>query len=119
MWMDPDRSIQPVEPVDAGEGALGGCDVPARNEDPLQAGQPGRPDDLIGVGVKAIGVEMAVGIDQTGQLAAAAYRPISLPSGSRTAANRPCPGISDGGVTTEPPLAVAAATAPSRSSTSI
>jgi hypothetical protein len=117
--MDPDRRIEPVEPVDTGEGPLGGCDVPARNEDPLQAGQPGGPDDLVGIGVEAVGVEMAVGIDETGQLAAAAYRPISLPSGSRTAANRPCPGISVGGVTTDPPLAVAAATAASRSSTSI
>jgi hypothetical protein len=119
MRMDPDRGVEPVEPVDAREGALGGWDVPARNQDPLQAGQPSRPDDLVGVGVETIRVEMAVGIDETGQLAAAAYRPISLPSGSRTAANRPWPGISDGGVTTDPPFAVAAATAASRSSTSM
>ena len=117
--MDADRCIQPVESVDAGERALGGCDVPARNEDPLQAGQPSRPDDLVRIRVETIGVEMAVGIDETAQRAAASYRPISLPSGSRTAAKRPWPGISEGGVTTDPPFAVAAATAASRSSTSM
>jgi hypothetical protein len=65
--MDADRGIEPGEPVDAPERALGRGAVPARDEDPLEAGQARATDDLVGVGLEAVGVEVAVAVDESGQ----------------------------------------------------
>ena len=40
-------------------------DVPARDEDPLDAGQPGAADDQVGVALEPVRVEVAVAVDQT------------------------------------------------------
>ena len=66
MGMDPDRRVQPREAVDAAERALRRGDVPAGDKDALEAGQPRRPDDLVGVGLEPIGVEVAVAVDERG-----------------------------------------------------
>ena len=38
--------------------------VPARDEDPLDAGQPGAADDQVDVAVEPVGLEMAVAVDE-------------------------------------------------------
>jgi hypothetical protein len=65
--MDPDGSIQPGEPLDAVECSLGRGDVPPGYEDPLETGQPGGADDLVGVGLEPVRVEVAVAVDKRGQ----------------------------------------------------
>src|SRR6187397_782554 len=62
--VDPDRGIKPRETIDAPERALRRGNVPARDEDALKAGQTGRPDDLVRVGLEPVRVQVAVGIDQ-------------------------------------------------------
>jgi len=62
--VDADGRIQPGEPLDAGERALGRGDVPARDEDPLETGEPGATDDLVGVGLEPICVEVTVTVDE-------------------------------------------------------
>ena len=62
--MDPDRGIQPRETVDAAERPLRRGDVPAGDEDALEAGETRRADDLVGVGLEPVRVEVAVGVDQ-------------------------------------------------------
>ena len=89
MWMDADGRIQPGEPLDAAEGALGRCHVPAGDEDALEAGQPGATDDLVRVGLEPVRIEVAVTVDEGRQERVSWYSPSSLPSGSRTAAYRP------------------------------
>ena len=64
MRVDADGRIQPGEPLDAGEGALGRGDVPARDEDALEAGQPGAADDLVRVGLEPIRIEVTVAVDE-------------------------------------------------------
>jgi hypothetical protein len=62
--VDADGRIEPGEPLDAGERAFGRGDVPARDEDPLETGQPGATDDLVGVGLEPIRVEVTVTVDE-------------------------------------------------------
>jgi len=65
--MDPDGRVQPREPVNARERPLGRRDVPARDEDPFEASQARTADDLVGVGLEPVGVEVAVAVDEPGQ----------------------------------------------------
>ena len=62
--MDPDRGVEPREAVDAAERPLRRRDVPTGDQDALEPGQPRRPDDLVGVSLEPIGVEVAVGVDE-------------------------------------------------------
>ena len=62
--VDADRGVQPGETLDEVERATARGDVPARDEDPLHAGQAGRAEDLVRVALEAVGVEVAVGVDQ-------------------------------------------------------
>ena len=64
MRVDADGRIQPGEPLDAGEGALGRGDVPARDEDSFETGQPGAADDLVRVGLEPIRIEVTVAVDE-------------------------------------------------------
>ncbi len=62
--MDADGRIQPREAVDERERALGRGDVPARDEDPLDARQARAADHEVRVALEAVGVEMAMAVDQ-------------------------------------------------------
>ena len=62
--VDADRGVEPREAVDERERALARGDVPAGDEDPLDAGQPGAADDQVGVTLEAVGVEVAVAVDE-------------------------------------------------------
>ena len=62
--MDPDRGIEPREPVDQRQRVDRRRDVPAGHEQTLDAGQPGAADDELDVRREAVGLEVAVGVDQ-------------------------------------------------------
>jgi hypothetical protein len=64
MRVDADRCVEPGEPLDAGERTFGRGDVPARDEDPLEPGQPGSADDLVRVALESVGVQMAMAVDE-------------------------------------------------------
>jgi hypothetical protein len=58
--MDADRGVEPRETLDEGERAGTRGDIPARNEDALDAGKAGAADDEVDVVLETIGVEMAM-----------------------------------------------------------
>jgi hypothetical protein len=62
--VDADGRVKPGEPLDAGEGAPGRGDVPARDEDPFETGQPGTADDLVRVRLEPICIEVTVTVDE-------------------------------------------------------
>ena len=63
--VDPDRGVEPVEPIDAVERPARRRDVPARDEDPLDAGESGAAHDEIDVDLEPVSVEVAVAVDET------------------------------------------------------
>ena len=79
--MDADRGIEPGEPLDEVQCATARGDVPARDEDPLDAGQPGGAQDLVGIALEAVRVDVAVRVDQAhrGMVGAPVARPVSPP----------------------------------------
>ena len=126
--MDADGRVEPGEAIDERERPLRRRAVPARDQDPLDAGQPRGAEHELDVVGEAIGVDVAVGIDEAHpamlpaadprQAAVVCHRPTSEPSVSRTTANRPIPPpMSIGCSRTVPPFAVAAAQASSSEST--
>ncbi len=123
MGMNADGRIQPRDPLDQVEGPLRGRPVPARHQQPLDACGSGPSGHVVDIAVEAIGLEMAVAVDeahaprQAGRLLWKS--PTSLPSGSMTTANHPMPGISCFGSFVVPPLASDAAIASSIEATSI
>jgi hypothetical protein len=62
--MDADRGIEPVEARGEIDGGRGRPGVPARDEDPLDTGDAGGPDDQLDVVVEAVGLEVAVAVDE-------------------------------------------------------
>ena len=62
--MDADRGIEPGEALDEVQGATTRGEIPARDEDALDAREAGGAQDLIGVALEAVGVEVAVRVDQ-------------------------------------------------------
>ena len=62
--VDADRGVEPRIAVDQRQCPLGRGRVPARHEDPLDAGEAGTADDEVGVALEPIGVEVAVAVDQ-------------------------------------------------------
>jgi len=59
-----DGRVEPREPPDAGERTFRRSDVPARDEDALDAGKPGASDDLVRVALEPVGIQMAVAVDE-------------------------------------------------------
>jgi hypothetical protein len=59
-----DGGVDPNEPFDGGERTFRRSDVPAGDEDPLDARQARSADDLVRVGLESVGVEMAVAVDE-------------------------------------------------------
>ena len=119
--MDPDRGVEPRDPIDHGERGGGRPGVPARDEDPLQPGLAGGVNDRLEIVVEAVRLEMTMTVDEAQAQPAALLwkRPTSLPSGSITTANQPKPGISLFGSLTDPPVRSAAARASSMDETSM
>jgi hypothetical protein len=109
MRMDADGGVEPREPVDEGERTVAARLVPARNEDPLDAGDPCAADDEVDVGREPVGLEMAVAVDQARARSgafdaqASCQMAISLPSESVTTVYDPMPGTSWRGWTILPP----------------
>ena len=64
MRVHPDRGVEPREAIDELQRSPARVEVPAGNEDPLDAGQPRGADHLVDVGVEPVGLEVAVGIDE-------------------------------------------------------
>ena len=62
--MDADCGVEPVEPTHQVECPLARGDVPAGDEDALHAGQPGGADDRSASPLEAVGVEVAMRVDQ-------------------------------------------------------
>ena len=63
-WI-PTAASSHVEPIDAVERPLRRRDVPARDEDPLDAGESGAADDEVDVDLEPVSVEVAVAVDET------------------------------------------------------
>jgi hypothetical protein len=59
-----DGRVKPREPLDARKRPFRGGDVPARDEDALEAGKPGASDDLVRVALEPVGIQMAVAVDE-------------------------------------------------------
>ena len=62
--VDADGGVEPREPVHEGERPIRRRGVPARDQDPLDTGQAGAADDEVDIALEAIGVEVAVAVDQ-------------------------------------------------------
>ena len=60
----PTAASSQLNAVDEVEGRARRGQVPAGDQDPLDAGQPRRADDLVAVVVEAVGLEVAVRIDE-------------------------------------------------------
>ena len=82
--MDADRGVEPWKTFDQVERPAAGVRVPSRNEDPFDAGQACATDDEVEVAFEAVGLEMAVAVDEAHRRIVAAARGISAaPSGCR------------------------------------
>ena len=64
MGMDADSGIEPRESLGELERAVARRDVPARDEDSLDAGQASATDHEVEVRLESIGLEVAVRIDE-------------------------------------------------------
>jgi len=62
--MDTDGGIQPGEPIDELERPLARVDVPAGDEDALDAGQARSAEDELDVAIEPVGIDVAVAVDQ-------------------------------------------------------
>ena len=62
--MDADSRVEPGEALDEPEGTLRRGDVPARDEDPLDAGETRCARHEVDVVLEAIRVEVAVTVDE-------------------------------------------------------
>ena len=86
MRMDADRRIEPGEALDKVQGTTTRGEIPARDKDALDARQTSSPEYLIGVALEAVGVEVAVRVDQAhrGMVGGAPPRGSAGPSVSRS-----------------------------------
>ena len=64
MGVDPHRGVEPLMARDDAKGALRRAHVPARDQDPLDARQPGTTQHEVEVVVEAVRVDVAVGVDE-------------------------------------------------------
>jgi hypothetical protein len=62
--VDPDRDVEPRHAVGELERSLGGADVPAGDEQALDAGETGGLGDGLVVVGEALGVQVAVAVDE-------------------------------------------------------
>ena len=106
--VDADTDVEPRETRRERERPLARCDVPARDEHPLDAGQPRAAEDEVGVALEAVGLEVAVAVDQAHRT-----RSVTPAAGSVASASRSRRGKSGSGAVTRP---ASVAWAPQRSS---
>src|SRR6185436_896017 len=97
--VDTDRDVDPVDPVRQLTRAFARGDIPARNEDPLDADRASRGQHVLGVVGEPIGVDVTVGIDEAHRVVGTAARRYGVAVSAASTSSR---GKSGSGSSTRP-----------------